>query len=162
MKAKKPNPKTVAKQVHKLVEKIKHNSQPVFSVMPAAGGGMDVVRLTMSVMKRFKKTGNEIAKIRARLEKACSSFVLAMFPTGESRVPFDLAISRMRCELRRKRAQYLERGKPIPGMPGNVGYQNKAITALLIILEPAPFGAPSDKVRTRRPAKARHNKLRRR
>lgn len=156
MKAKKPNPKTVARQVHKLVDKIKASHQPVFSIMPTAGGGMDVVKLTRAAMCQFAALKRKREKAIKYLEKLCDR-VVADFNSQKFLHMFEhLAVRSFAHRLCSNRTKYLAKGKLIPGWPGNLEYQFRAMTALLLLLEPV---YDDD---ARRPAKARHNKLQRR
>lgn len=107
-------------------------------------------------VKNLKKNRDSYADGMVRIIMG----LLAVFdPASQVELSEQLAVRVIAGKIRFDRAKYLARGKTIPEWPGSLEYQNRAATALLILLEP-PYVLCNE--RKARPRKVRHNAKQRR
>lgn len=99
------------------------------------------------------------------LDKTISAFLNAMAPINRVELSERMAMSQVRTALRFARTHYLNRGKPIPGHPGDMEYQGKAVAAILTLTELAQHEPVNNTVTTTKhpiPRQARHGNKQRR
>lgn len=139
-----------------LKQKIQHG--PIFSIMPDRRGIINVTKLTRNALREVSNLKRKRDKHVKVLEKACLRVLADFNPLNAIELTEQLAVRSVAHKLCQDRFKYLAKGKLIPGWSGSLEYQFRVVTALLLLLEPFYY----DDVRTRQPAKARHNKLQRR